>query len=769
MLKDTIHIRDRVDLVGGLCGLPCLGYWIVTPFLGFVFWYQSVALMIGLAFFAALSGFIVTTRISWKTVPVHQVKQVAGNLAVRASLMTILLGGSMFTLASTLSRRELGVFSFIFVTPRDVLVVTALSIFPSIFMGVVASKFVASFKIEPTVIGNEVPDSGQSESKKVEDLDWRPLPAIFVVALSAYTSPFWLPPKKTVLVMPKEVPAPAPIVEVEKEPDVTLAPEEIKEVFQFEKPEDLAEADVSRWNIGSTWTISGVDDDSPIAISPDGTTLAYCSQSFGTHQVILVDVYRQEEIHPFNVYGRVTQMAWSPKGDKLFFVSGNQCAVIEIESEDLTLLPIPREGDIPKGIAWWWDKTEILFSGNDKIILDLENLQLKGIEKSPHFTGLDAAQWQGWLERKKDHMANTESFELQVLPWVNSYTVPNRLLGREKWSFKTGGSHLCVIDKDIATRHRLQDIHYDRRSRYLSSEDGVIIIRVSNDQAICYYVELEVSPTKRLLEVDVGMTRDRQSESMETTAAIDGKAISVFITAAVVNPLNGQRVAPDGERVKARGRLVAWEGSQARIWIEDVFLRIEAGDVIGDPHYWNGKSPGPIDHPFGDGWFAVLENLIYVEEDYVLLRQDLEEMAARREVVDSLRGNPGEAIEAFVRRHHRNATLRKLDQFVMDYAPSKVDYFTNGLVDRHFILREHQAYQEKWQRIVEIVKEPIQVRRLGNGRYSVRYDMDFKQSKADGSWASGTSAITLVIQSAEGGLRIISQKAEVRNARKGKS
>lgn len=757
--------KRHAELVGGLCGLPCLLYWIAVPVLGLVVWNQRAAVMMGLVFCGAVAGFLITGKISWRDVPVHLVKPVAGRTAVRTSFVSVLLGGGMLTLASALARQGLGVFSFVVISPGSVILVVIFSIFPAIFMGILAAKFAASFKIEPAIIGRSL--AHQQQVTEWEDLSWRPLPWILVISFIGYLSPAFLPPKTPTVGLVNMIQE-NPISEEPRPKEALLSSvNEGKSTFHYEKPQGLAEADVGRWRIATKWSIPAVENRGPVVISPDGKILAVCSTLLETNQIRLVDLFRQEQLQAIRVSGWVTQMTWNPTGNRLLYITGDRCGIIELGQESQVWLPQPKDDDLPEGLPWWWAETEVVFMhGPNSVVLDLESLQLRTADRSVLRAEMDEDEWQRWLGRKRDRLASKAKFELQFVSPVRSYAVPNFLSGRRDWSLEEGTSVLAVNDQSIAASQRLHEIPFDRRSRYLSSDDGSIIVRVADNQAICHYVKLDDGPAKRLLEVDVGKSRDSSSESMVVRSALDRRAISVFITSPVVNPLNGKTVAPDREMVKARARLVSWEGRRAGFWIEDFYGPIQRGDVIGDPHFWDGKSLASVDHPFADDWFAVLEELTYSDQEFVLERSILEGLS-KKEDVKSVQENPRKAIEAFVKRHHQNATLRRLDDFVSDYAATGVDYFTNGIVDRDFIRKGHEAYQDKWRRITEVVKSPIDISRLRNNRYQVHYRMDFRQTKVDGSWASGTSVIALILRSTPSGLKIVDQKAKVHNARQG--
>ncbi len=763
----TGDIRRRAVLVGGSCGLLCVAFAALVPIIGVVLLSQSMAVLILLALCSALSGFLITARSAWGHVPVYLIKSMAGRAAVRASLITVFFGGAMLTLVAAFSQRELGFLSWLVISPEGVRVAIILSILPSIFTGIVAAKLAAAFKIEPTILGQSRSDSEDPTENAALDLSWNPLPVVLVVGLIGYVSPEFLPAKTKNAISLKdnsaaEVKAPPITAEVKQASVPSI--EEPPVLFRYEKPEGLIDAPVSRWAIGSTWTIAGVDDEGPIVFSPDGHHLAFHYQERNYGQITVVDLYRRTTIGRVPAYGEVRQLAWDPGGERLFFVVGDACGLFHVEEGNEVRLPIPKGGDIPDGVAWWWSDSEILFARENSVFLDLESLEVKTVERSAKKQLVEGGEWQQWLEKSKDRLASNSKRSLSFATSTESYLSPNPLAGRHGWSVEPGDADLVVVDEQVMARHRLNRVTLERGNRYISSSDGEIILEVSDGRISCFYVALRKSPIGRVLEIEVGMARDVASESTEVQSAVADKAICMFVTSPVVNPLNGRTVAPDRERVKARARLISWQGERVRFWLEDVFQPIEKGDVIADPHFWDGNDVEPVDHPFGGEWFETLEELPFVDEEFELMRSELRGRP-KRAALAAVASDPARAIERFVRRHHENASLRKLEAFVMDYAPSNVDYHSSGVVDRGFIRKDHLAYQAKWKDITEIVKNPIQVTRLSNDRYRARYAMDFRQNKPDGSWASGTSVITLILQLRGDGLTIVDQKAKVRNTR----
>lgn len=735
-----------------------------------------MGVLIGLALCSALAGFLITARSSWNHVPVHLVKATAGRVAVRATLCAVLVGGAVLALTVALARRQLGWF-WLVISPDNLRVVILLSVLPAIFTSILASRFAAAFRIEPAIIGKAPSVSEESGGEVAQDLSWNPLPGMLVIALAGYLSPIFLPPKAPKLAGSWNATVSEPITAPGAEQPLAPSEGEESEAFYYEKPNGLKDADVSRWTIASTWTIQGVDDQGPIVFSPDGTHLAFGHSGRNDGQITIVDLYRKETIGRVVTPERAQQLAWDSKGGRLFYMAGGGCGLFVLNTDDHIRLPIPKGDDMPNGVAWWWADSEILFASDHSLFLDLDSLEVKEIDKSgknqtsfrwliDRILPLPSPELEQWRTKRKDRLASTNGFLLGFANSVNSYQAPNSLLTRSSWSLERGESDLVVVDQRVLAIHRLNAVRFERGNRYLSSDDGAIVALVADDRVTCHYMSLKDSAADRLLGVDVGKRRDVEVESEAVRSNVSDGVISVFVTGSIVNPLNGKTVAPDREQVKARARLVSWEGTHARFWIEDVFQPIRPGDVIADPHFWTGNGLESVAHPFDEDWWVALEELEFIDDGFELKRADVEEKQNRTSI-EVVKEDPRKAIEVFVNRHHENATLGRLDDFVSDYASTGVDYFSNGIVDRAFIRKEHQGYQEKWTNISEIVKSPIGIENLPDNRYRAKYWMDFRQSETNGNWSSGIATITLVIESTDEGLKIVDQKAEVHNARSG--
>jgi hypothetical protein len=97
---------------------------------------------------------------------------------------------------------------------------------------------------------------------------------------------------------------------------------------------------------------------------------------------------------------------------------------------------------------------------------------------------------------------------------------------------------------------------------------------------------------------------------------------------------------------------------------------------------------------------------------------------------------------------------------VDDYA-DKVNYLSNGVVDRAFILKDETLSRRKFFRYSENISGSIAITRRSPNYFEARYNLSFNGIKTDNQPYAGVSDSTLFVELTPGGPKIVQQKANV--------
>ena len=102
-----------------------------------------------------------------------------------------------------------------------------------------------------------------------------------------------------------------------------------------------------------------------------------------------------------------------------------------------------------------------------------------------------------------------------------------------------------------------------------------------------------------------------------------------------------------------------------------------------------------------------------------------------------------------------------------DYA-DRVEHYNAGIVERAFVQAQEEKYHAPGYTIFERVSGQIRQTTLAPDKIRVEYPLQFVRISPDGSWTKGVADVTLEIQAAMGGLRIVKQNSVSRENEKQK-
>jgi serine/threonine protein kinase len=123
-------------------------------------------------------------------------------------------------------------------------------------------------------------------------------------------------------------------------------------------------------------------------------------------------------------------------------------------------------------------------------------------------------------------------------------------------------------------------------------------------------------------------------------------------------------------------------------------------------------------------------------------------------------------IEKFVYEHLRKSVNADINGMLADYA-DRVDYFDNGYVDHSFIARDRQTYAAGWPTVKISPNGPVRINESGNSTLvTIWFDYRFDARNSKGVHSLGDTNNTWIVDTAYGGLKIVSEKQNVTNRKR---
>ncbi len=123
-------------------------------------------------------------------------------------------------------------------------------------------------------------------------------------------------------------------------------------------------------------------------------------------------------------------------------------------------------------------------------------------------------------------------------------------------------------------------------------------------------------------------------------------------------------------------------------------------------------------------------------------------------------------IEKFVYEHLRKSVNADISGMIVDYA-DLVDYYENGLVDRSFIVKDRQTYAAGWPFVQIVPRGGIRISETTNSdRVTIWFDYRFDARNRKGIHSLGDAANIWILDTSDGGLKIVSEKQTVTNRKR---
>ncbi|HEV2841852.1 MAG TPA: serine/threonine-protein kinase [Chthoniobacterales bacterium] len=122
-------------------------------------------------------------------------------------------------------------------------------------------------------------------------------------------------------------------------------------------------------------------------------------------------------------------------------------------------------------------------------------------------------------------------------------------------------------------------------------------------------------------------------------------------------------------------------------------------------------------------------------------------------------------IEKFVYEHLRKSVNADISGMIADYA-DRVDYYENGLVDRSFIVKDRQTYTAGWPFVQIVPRGGVRISETNSDRVTIWFDYRFDARNRKGIHSLGDTANIWVLDTSDGGLKIVSEKQTVTNRKR---
>ncbi|MCW0221446.1 MAG: hypothetical protein OJI67_24185 [Prosthecobacter sp.] len=438
-------------------------------------------------------------------------------------------------------------------------------------------------------------------------------------------------------------------------------------------------------------------------------------------------------------------------------------------------LPRPPETDIPVGDFFWWSEEEIVFFPPDEtpLVFRLDSLELGPLDESKYFADKSEQEKKRWIDGPRFELPSSQHWRFGIAAGVLSDQPPPRKNQDAAWQWSQ--KFFCAFSDPHSPRHHLlTDLPVNNGMKVFCAPDGSKIIRAMNGQAEVAYLKMS-EPAKEIIEAEMPVP-----ESALIPGAED-RQLCAFVYAPLINPLNGLTVGPDHRRIKALLRLVEWKSGKASFVLCHSTKTINAADVVATLHTWSEGSMIPWRPLPGDDWWtpigrhskadALLSAITSLEPMEFPQALAAEPNGSSHLVVAAKTLFVKSASEARVRSflidHHSKATQGDLAGLLANYAET-VDFLDKGNISRDHIGAEESAHRVRWPKGEEVVQGDIHVSREGS-LWRASYTMMFRNENNAGGWQKGLVDLTLDVSVSPDGMRIVAQKAVVRDVQEGGS
>ncbi len=600
----------------------------------------------------------------------------------------------------------------------------------------------------------------------------------------------------------------APRPTLQPQPPVqTAAP---RPVFAFTPSPDIEHASAMQWRLLKQREVSGVDE-STLALSPDDRYVACVARE---QQAVQVIDLRTEAIWRVNLPGKVEHFSFHPSGERLLvacLVNGERFyGVADIQRGQVTMLPKPRKGMVPAGTPFWWKDTKVLVVQNqNRLMLNLDNLEIDDAAQDEEWKSLDPLIQQKLTREVVPALMDKAQWQWEVRRFIRRSELPE-IAGQSQWPL--------TLERCLAISHPLLDcmtvfpsLDVKEGERLCSTRDGSVVLRTLGGVLHLYYFDVEPLPDL-VWKIIMPHSPEDGEHGKEVTRALEARQLAALVYRPMINPLNQKVVGPLREEALGVMRFLEWKGKEATVYLWQRRSPIKEGDIIADvcsltdepegdlltlntPHRWwtplpptNGGSLTPPKASLRHEQTSVLkkreseQNAVSVareaaerrnreEEEAAAARMAAEKtaaMAAERKaaaekaaLTDEIAPKLKDMVVRFVAAHHKKSLEGDVQGLVADYA-DKVDYFTNGAVDRAWILRDEATYHNAHLMFEERVMGDVRVKHaIQGGDYEVAYDLRVQaQNMATRKPIDGIFSVRMVIAHTSEGMRIILQHSE---------
>ncbi len=774
------QLQRRGEIIGIICGALCFPFAFFGGSLGRLFPDGPAGIILPIVLFSAFAGIIACLFGTRKEA--EEMAGFAPRVGVRAGLVATLVGGALTVLAASFHSLGIGspnpnsiasnIFSLVLPSyrPRQILVIALLGIPPSIFFGMAGALITAMVRTQP-----EVSESGLTSEKTPTQ---RSKLFLFVLLFSAigYLSPFIL------IFKPRPKPMPPPIAT-----QFTPIPK-----WRYQKPTDFAQAEVGQIFLSDQRVIDDLDSRKPVALSPDGLRLAYCSKN-GKYLVVrdleTLDILSSIEISP-------SALSWEANSKRLLIVTDIDERRLHVLDANFRLLDLPQpvEVRVPRGYASWWNAESVAFvlSDGKTQFLNLDTLRVETKEQSIPWKSVASIEQEAILRGAPPYFFANEKWEMKIQSMTTEYYIP--LPVTERWRIRASWQ-LCLSDKQKSQDYLQPAIELGEDDRMAATQDGTKFLRIRENQTTVFYFGTQAQPITTF-KVEMPATPDAS-----LAESLTKKDVAAFVCPPLINPLNGKTVGPDRHHVKGVVRLASWNEKQADFWVQQNNFNIQPGDVVADLHIVKDNWPQPAGALGLSEWFAVVAKpetpgvialrsevsgwwkpmitnfksgdgtAILTTIKLNLIRPSLPEATPSNDTANSSQQSSSDSdvnktLSEFIRLHHLKSSNGDVDGLVSDYA-DQVDHFDHGLVDREYIRKDETEYHAPGVKLSEnIVTLPV-TRKIDANHFWATYSIYYNRVRPDGRWLKGYADIILQVELTSEGPRITYQRATQRNQQKG--
>lgn len=790
--------KNRSDLIAAICGVLAIPIFLVLFDQRHLGSNSATSLLASLTLLASVSA-SVASILQTRHLPRELSPAAGARSGARASLICVVTGGASLSLYGTLlSLGALG--SAVPAMPGTLLLlgIVGMTTLPVLLAGIVAGWGTAIMRNSRFPNGThpgeplEFPlDSAEPSSERSR---WRTAkPYLLIISTLCYLSPL-----ATLFPTNEDPTSENPSSETASAPQTETSPrkEEFSEPeskqpepvqppppppYKYERPEGFLEATANAIALIERKRIGGIIGDAPVVLSPDGKQVAFFRKRFTGLFLVVLRLSDRKELKKFQANAGAVDLAWSQDGSKIVYLSSStprHVGVLDLDRDSNTALPIPFGAHLPSkaSLVWPFEKQIFLLSSQGKeAYLDLDTLRIRPLHTLQAWTNLDSEAQSRFRAQADGPHYLSGRWNIRPVSTVSTYQPPSFF--RQSWKLAME-STLAIQDLKLSYLRVLPIAPLQRDQRLIATPDQSIFLRIGErDAEVLYFGLREKSNTVGRLKKTAFSSEDSEADIPEELRNhLARKTLSAFICSSLVNPLTGEVVGPDRNRVRGLARLSTDEEGNIQFWINEEFTPLRNADVLTDLHYWSSGNPQSLKLPSLESWWTPVPDSLLPElppaREVTPDRTDrIHASSASPTRPDPRNPEPPKTTEdrirAFIADHHQKVTDRDIRGFAQNYAP-KVDFFDHGVVTRKFIETDQRKYQSKFKTVTETLKGPIKFREDDGTHFLTEYDLQsFIQGAEKWNWQRITSRVTLGLRIKGNSISIIYQRSKVTDTEHG--